>query len=335
MHTPILLICDDPQKIFFLENDITKRFHLPVTTQKSVEDAQKKYPHHSTKVIIFVSRELDTLDAIKRIQQTWPTAKVLCMVLLSFHQQSIYSQKRVHGIQHFFVHVSSPNHLKQWNNEVLLPTIQEYLQEKMGSREICSTTPSNETSIVVVASSCGGPIALRQLISTLHPELHTPILIAQHVPKMFDSSLCTSLNSYSDRTILLGEHGLRIQNNHIYLAPFDYHMQIAHHSTGSIITLNQQPKEHFLRPAADPLFRSAAKIYKKNTVAVILTGMGEDGTEGAKIVRAHGGTVICQDEQTSIMWGMPSSAIQANVHSKVLPIEEIGNAIFETIKKQN
>ena len=223
---------------------------------------------------------------------------------------------------------------KIWTKDSLLPSIQEHIKHIHTQNHMAVLSQGAHQSIIVIASSCGGPIAFRQLISSLPHSLHTPILIAQHVLKMFDTSLCASLNDYTQRTVLLGRHGMKEQENHIYLAPFDFHMEVRQQKDKTFIILQQNPKKHFLRPAADHLFRSAARIFKEKTIGVILTGMGEDGTDGGAAIKRQGGTIICQDEESSIMWGMPSAAIQANIHTSILPIQEIGTALLRQVMTQ-
>jgi two-component system chemotaxis response regulator CheB len=115
-----------------------------------------------------------------------------------------------------------------------------------------------------------------------------------------------------------------VRANRIYVAPGDFHMKVAVENGGKVIRLSKEPPENFCRPAVDPMFRSVAQAYGAGVLAVVLTGMGSDGAKGARVVADAGGSVIAQDEATSVVWGMPGATAAAGVCSAVLPLPEIG-----------
>jgi two-component system chemotaxis response regulator CheB len=123
----------------------------------------------------------------------------------------------------------------------------------------------------------------------------------------------------------------RLEPGHVYIAPGDYHMRVAGSARDAWITLDQQPPENGCRPAADVLFQSAASIYGKNLLAMVLTGVGHDGTKGAQHIQRCGGTVWAQDEATAIAWGMPSSVIEAGAAQRVLPLSQFSKAIVDAV----
>lgn len=179
--------------------------------------------------------------------------------------------------------------------------------------------------ILVIGSSTGGPQALVAVVSAIAPQLNVPVLITQHMPPTFTSILAESLSRTSGLKCVEGANGMMLERGCVYVAPGDYHMMIK--GKGGPIELNQNPPENFCRPAVDPLFRSVAAVYGASTLAVVLTGMGSDGREGARSIVAAGGTVIAQDEETSVVWGMPGAVALAGLAAAVLPLNSVGTEI--------
>ena len=178
---------------------------------------------------------------------------------------------------------------------------------------------------LLIGSSTGGPQALTALVQQLAPVLErAPVLITQHMPPTFTTILAEHLARASGAPAREAEDGEPILPGRIYLAPGGRHMTVARRDSQPMISLNEGPLINFCRPAVDPLFSSAAQVWGVALLAVILTGMGSDGTHGAENVVAAGGSVIAQDEETSVVWGMPGVAANAGVCSAVLPLEEIG-----------
>jgi len=178
---------------------------------------------------------------------------------------------------------------------------------------------------LLIGSSTGGPQALTSLASRLGPVLdRAPVLITQHMPPTFTTILAEHLGRASGRPAHEGENGEPITAGTIYLAPGGRHMRVGKRQSQPVIVLDDGPPVNFCKPAVDPLFQSAAEIWGNSILALILTGMGHDGTRGAATIVAGGGSVIAQDEATSVVWGMPGSAANAGVCSAVLPIDQIG-----------
>ena len=178
---------------------------------------------------------------------------------------------------------------------------------------------------LVIGSSTGGPQALTTLIRQLTATLErAPILITQHMPPTFTTVLAEHLARISGRTVREAEHGEAVVAGSVYVAPGGRHMRVARGRSGISIVLSDDPPINFCKPAVDPLLASASASWGAGTLAVILTGMGADGADGAQKVVAAGGSVIAQDEATSAVWGMPRAVAQAGLCSAVLPLPEIG-----------
>jgi two-component system chemotaxis response regulator CheB len=186
---------------------------------------------------------------------------------------------------------------------------------------------------LLIGSSTGGPQALTALVARLGPVIErAPVLITQHMPPTFTTILAEHLGRASGRPAREAENGEPVVPGRIFLAPGGRHMTVAQRGGEPVISLNDGPPINFCRPAVDPLFSSAAPIWSVALLAVILTGMGTDGTHGAQDVVAAGGSVMAQDEATSVVWGMPGAAANAGVCSAVLPLDEIGPKIVRLFR---
>jgi two-component system, chemotaxis family, protein-glutamate methylesterase/glutaminase len=179
--------------------------------------------------------------------------------------------------------------------------------------------------VLLIGASTGGPQALSKLVGQLESITTTaPVLITQHMPPTFTAILAEHLSRVSAKTAREAVHGEPVLAGTIYLAPGGTHMKVERRDGSAVIVLDDSPPVHFCKPAVDPLFSSAAEVWGAWNLALILTGMGVDGTEGAAAIAAGGGSVIAQDEASSVVWGMPGSAAEAGVCSAVLPLEQIG-----------
>jgi two-component system chemotaxis response regulator CheB len=177
---------------------------------------------------------------------------------------------------------------------------------------------------LLIGSSTGGPQALMSLIAELGPVIdRVPVLITQHMPPTFTTILAEHLARASRRPAHEGVDGELIKPGQIYLAPGGRHMRVARQGSGAVIALDDGPPVNFCKPAVDPLFTSAIGVWQGAILAVVLTGMGSDGTRGGRELIAAGGSIIAQDEATSVVWGMPGSAANAGICSAVLPLGQI------------
>jgi len=178
--------------------------------------------------------------------------------------------------------------------------------------------------VLLIGASTGGPPALGAIMADLCGVLdHAAVLITQHMPPTFTAILAEHLARESGRPAREAVDREPIAPGRIYIAPGGRHMLVERGSRAPVIALDDGPLINFCRPAVDPLFSSAAGVFGPAALAVILTGMGTDGAHGAADIAAAGGSVIAQDEATSVVWGMPGTAAQAGVCSAVLPLERI------------
>lgn len=186
-------------------------------------------------------------------------------------------------------------------------------------------------SLIAIGSSTGGPQALRDVVSALPRDARAPIVIAQHMPKLFTAILAEHLTKCG-LPAAEARDGEIMKPGHIYLAPGDFHFTVSREGAQFKAHLNQSPPVNFCRPAVDPLFDSCAAAAGSGLLGVVLTGMGSDGREGARTILDAGGFVIAQDQATSVVWGMPGAVVEANLANQILPLKEIGPELSRRLK---
>jgi two-component system chemotaxis response regulator CheB len=186
-----------------------------------------------------------------------------------------------------------------------------------------SFSPQNPR-VLLIGSSTGGPQALMSVVADIGPVIDRfPVLITQHMPPTFTTILAEHLARASNRPAREAADGEAVKAGHIYLAPGGRHMRVVRQGMEAVIALDDGPPVNFCKPAVDPLFASAIDVWQGSILALILTGMGSDGMRGGKDIVAAGGSVIAQDEATSVVWGMPGAAANAGICAAVLPLNQI------------
>jgi two-component system chemotaxis response regulator CheB len=180
---------------------------------------------------------------------------------------------------------------------------------------------------VAIGSSTGGPQALAALVAAIARPLPVPVLAAQHMPAGFTAMLAEHLDRIGPTRCAEARDGETLLPGRLYLAPGDRHLLAEAGAGGLVARLSSAPPENYCRPAADPLLRSLAGACRGRVLAAILTGMGQDGLEGCRAVVAAGGTVLAQDEASSVVWGMPGAVARAGLAAALLPPGEMGARI--------
>ncbi|MEO1496848.1 MAG: chemotaxis response regulator protein-glutamate methylesterase [Planctomycetota bacterium] len=183
--------------------------------------------------------------------------------------------------------------------------------------------------VLAIGISTGGPQALTQLLPKLPANLSVPVLLVQHMPPMFTKSLAEDLDRRCPLKVVEASQGQPVEKGKILIAPGGKHMRVADLATGKVIQLTDDPPERNCRPAVDYLFRSVAKCYGEATLAAVLTGMGDDGTVGAKAIKQAGGRVIAQDEASCIVYGMPKSIVDNGLADEVAPLTRIHDLLLK------
>jgi two-component system chemotaxis response regulator CheB len=186
--------------------------------------------------------------------------------------------------------------------------------------------------VVAVATSTGGPAALHHLLSELPGDFPVPILVVQHITRGITPGLGVWLNTSSSLRVKIAEQREALRPGSVYLAPDDRHLGMSSRST---IALSDSPPIGGFRPSGTFLFESVSRVFGASAIALMLTGMGEDGVKGLRQVRQAGGRIVAQDEKSSVIFGMPGAAIAAGLADMVLPIEAIPGRLLEMVRRED
>ncbi|MHB1017220.1 MAG: chemotaxis-specific protein-glutamate methyltransferase CheB [Coriobacteriia bacterium] len=229
-------------------------------------------------------------------------------------------------------------------SEVLLKKIKTAYRVRPESRRVGRPMPAGPAAVhaigrgatpprrlVAIAASTGGPPALETVFSGLTSGLDAAYLVVQHLPHGFTGSLARRLARTTDLQFVIAENGMHVERDAVYVAPHGHHMLVGGRHAMRI-TLEDTPSKHGVRPAADPLFESIAETVGAASVGVVLTGMGSDGALGARAILDVGGTTIAQDEETSVVWGMPGATVRAGAALRVAPLESVASEIRRSLR---
>ncbi|MCI0699861.1 MAG: chemotaxis response regulator protein-glutamate methylesterase [Planctomycetia bacterium] len=186
--------------------------------------------------------------------------------------------------------------------------------------------------VLAIATSTGGPNALAEVFAGLPGDLPVPVVLVQHMPPTFTKLLAERLSAQFPIPVEEGRSGELLLPGRAWIAPGDYHMIVVRDGSRARILVHQDPPENSCRPAADVLFRSLARVFGPNVLGVVLTGMGQDGLRGCESVKAAGGQVIAQDEESSVVWGMPGFVVRAGLADKVLPLPQVAAEIVRRVR---
>lgn len=181
--------------------------------------------------------------------------------------------------------------------------------------------------VLAIGVSTGGPNALSALLPGFMRPFPIPIVIVQHMPPLFTRLLAERLQAVSGLPTREGVTGARVRPGEVWVAPGGHHLEVVRQADGVILRTTEEPPENSCRPAVDVLFRSVSRAYGARTLAVVLTGMGQDGLNGCACIRDVGGQVLAQDEASSVVWGMPGAVVHAGLAHRVLPLAEIAHEI--------
>ena len=186
--------------------------------------------------------------------------------------------------------------------------------------------------LIVIASSTGGPMALQQVIPMLPGNLPLPVLIVQHMPPGFTTSLAHRLNERSKLKVTEACDEMPIRRGSVLLAPGGYHMIVERRGMELVCRLTETPPVRSVRPSADVLFTSVSEVVGGNVIVLVLTGMGKDGLDGARLLREKGAYVIAESRETSVIYGMPGAVTDAGLADEVLPLYSIAEGVERALK---
>ena len=206
---------------------------------------------------------------------------------------------------------------------------------QIATSAISSIKPSRDVfkaDVVAIGSSTGGPAALQEVLSQLPKGFSVPIVVTQHMPKPFIVSLAARLNQSSPLACSVAEQGEVLQAAHVYLAPGDVHMKIIRQGAGLVAQLEEGARVNHAIPSVDVTYESLVALSPSiKTLAVVLTGMGNDGAKGAKLLSEKGNHVVIQNEESSVVWGMAGETFRNGAADEVLPLAEISQALLKHV----
>jgi len=199
-------------------------------------------------------------------------------------------------------------------------------------RTAAKRAPGGKVDILAIGSSTGGPDALTKVLTGIPADLPVPIVITQHMPPVFTRMFAERLDRSTPLHVVEATDGMELTAGWAYIAPGDSHLVLHRRGTATLTQLSGAPPENSCRPAVDVMFRSVAGLYGASAFATVLTGMGQDGRGGAKVLRDAGAEILAQDEATSVVWGMPGAVVGAGLADEILPLDRIAAFLVNRVK---
>jgi two-component system, chemotaxis family, protein-glutamate methylesterase/glutaminase len=191
---------------------------------------------------------------------------------------------------------------------------------------------SHSVDLVVLGISTGGPQALKRLIPQLPASLPVPIVMVMHMPVGYTEMYAAKLNEQSQLEVREAAEGDEIKPGRVFLAPAGRHLTLHRDSNGTVVThLDARPFDMLHRPSVDVLFQSAAEVYGKRVLGVVMTGMGSDGKQGSAWIKSQGGLVFTEAESTCVVYGMPGVVVEAGLSDKSVALDDMARAIREVV----
>ena len=286
--------------------------------------------------------EMDGLTTLERIMKECPTPVIMLSTLTGSGSEATIKALEL-GAVDFFLKQNLANPLgdddgaETLKNKIILAARVKASNQRL-MRPVPAPNPSGKAylagppaaRIVLIGCSTGGPRALYTLIPDLPADLPAAVVIVQHMPPGFTGALANRLDQLSNLRVKEAGPGDLLCEGTAYVARGGYHLLV---EVGGILALNQVPPVCGVRPSVDVTLTSLARAFGDKILAVILTGMGSDGTNGARQVKAGGGQIIAEDQSTCIVWGMPRSVVEAGLADQVVPLPQVASTIVKTLRE--
>jgi two-component system chemotaxis response regulator CheB len=186
--------------------------------------------------------------------------------------------------------------------------------------------------LVAIGASTGGPVALSRLLPCFPPDFPVPLVIVQHMPSIFTRLFAERLAALSSLPVAEAVSGAPLRPGQAWLAPGDFHLVLERRGETVFTRTHQAPPENYCRPSVDSLFLSAARVYGSAALAVVLTGMGQDGLRGCESIHAAAGQVLVQDAASSVVWGMPGMVARAGLAERIVHLDDLANEILGRVR---
>ena len=335
----ILVVDDSALMRKFISDMLNSEAEMTVvgTARDGLEALEQIEKLHPDVVTLDVTMpRMDGLTALKHIMNEHPLPVIM---LSSFTREG--AETTLNALEYgAFDYVLKPSGAISLDihsvKEALIGKIKAAKNAKFPKRPLPVTAPTTELTgefskkAILIGASTGGPPAIEQILVNL-PAKIPATLIVQHMPPGFTQFFADRLSTMCKFAVKEAKQGDAVEKNRVLIAPGGYHMTV---DTDERVHLNQNPTEHGVRPAVDPLMKTAAEVYTSETLGVLLTGMGRDGALGMQAIKQAGGFTIAQDEATSAIFGMPKAAIDLQCVDRVLPLQQIPNELVRVSQKK-
>jgi two-component system chemotaxis response regulator CheB len=289
--------------------------------------------------------EMDGLETLRHVRREYPQVRVIMFSTLTNRGAAITLEALTLGADDYVTKASNEVSLDRSMarlREELIPRIKQFfhLPAQTGNptwQEAASghaPPPARRDApvfryskarpkVLAIGVSTGGPTALGEILPKLPAGFRLPVLVVQHMPPLFTRLLAERLHSNCSLPVMEAVHGEPVEGGRILIAPGDFHLKVSSERGRVSVCLDQSPQQNSCRPSVDAMFTSIGEIYGGAVIAVILTGMGQDGLRGAQILKAQGASILAQDEASSVVWGMPGAVVNAGLADRVLPLGQI------------
>jgi two-component system chemotaxis response regulator CheB len=295
--------------------------------------------------------ELDGLATLREVRKLYPKLPVIMFSTLTQKGASATLDALALGANDYVTkpaNVGSVTEAMERLERELIPKIKVHCRLLTAARSACEIPKAGgplapvalplppragPIEIVCLGTSTGGPNALAEVFTHLPADFPVPIVIVQHMPPLFTAMLAERLTAHSTIPCHEGVDGQVVERGHAYIAPGGRHMEVQRLGIRTVLHLHDGPPENSCRPAVDVLFRSVAAAYGGAVLAVVMTGMGQDGLHGCEIIRENHGHIVVQDEATSVVWGMPGCVAKAGYAHRTVPLNQIAGEIFRRVRE--
>jgi two-component system chemotaxis response regulator CheB len=276
--------------------------------------------------------EMDGLETLRHIRRDYPDTRVIMFSTMTERGAAVTLSALTLGADDYVTKASNEGSLDRSMarlREELIPKVKQFFhlpatKPPFTLQKAAAFTPGKLCpKVVVIGVSTGGPTALAKILPDLPESFPLPVLVVQHMPPLFTRLLAERLQASCHLAVEEAAQGTPIVAGKIFIAPGDFHLKVFSGGNGVCALLDQAPPENSCRPSVDALFASIATIYGGAVIAVILTGMGQDGLRGAQILKAQGASIVAQDEASSVVWGMPGAVVNAGLADRVLPLDQV------------
>ena len=291
--------------------------------------------------------EMDGLATLRRVRREYPQLRTIMFSTLTGRGAAVTLEALTLGADDYVAKASNEGSLDRSMmrlRDELIPKIKQFFSVPGQSRAAArpahapASMPAPESTmrgttvlrstkvrpkVVVIGVSTGGPAALGLILPELPAGFPLPVLVVQHMPPLFTRFLAERLHSTCRLPVEEAGQGVPVNAGKILIAPGDFHLKVSLSGGGVLACLDQSPPQNSCRPAVDALFTSVGEVYGGAAIAVILTGMGQDGLRGTQILKGQGASVLAQDEASSVVWGMPGAVVNAGLADRVLPLDQV------------